>query len=155
MWFLKCVPGPKGHLLRYINGKNVFHLIKKTPLKRFNWCKICVKFNLFNLEIAISYSTKWLVLLKIVKRWSIILNNIEQGVRNKISINFVFSLIEAISRKCMVLKNDAWLGREITWPCKEGGYYLRGAKSIKRWPFLPHQPQLDHRNRLQCMGKHV
>lgn len=35
---------------------------------------------------------------------------------------------------------DARPQHEITWPSKEGAYYLRATKSITRWPFLPLQP---------------
>lgn len=111
------------------------------PQNHLNWCKICIKFIPFNRIITVSDFTKWLVLLKNVECWSIILNNIEQGVKEEISINFIFSFIETVSWKStgfgFFLRMDARPRREITWPSKEGAYYLRATKSITRWPFLP------------------
>lgn len=144
MCFLLCVPKPKGQLVRYINGRYVdLPHQKRHPQNHLNWCKICIKFIPFNRVITVSDFTKWLVLLKNVECWSIILNNIEQGVKEGIIINFIFSFIETVSWKSTVfffLRMDARPRREITWPSKEGAYYLRATKSITRWPFLPLQP---------------
>lgn len=110
--WVKCVfsfmcTKSKGQLVRYINGRYVdLPYQKRHPQNHLNWCKICIKFITLNRVITVSDFTKLLVLLKNMECWRIILNNIEQGVKEEISINFIFSLIETVSWKStFFLKN--------------------------------------------------